>query len=72
MICFCYWSWKKYVMFYSLGKYVIIGNLKKEIVDVLLGKQVNVCMVFFVCFFVWKEDVGEEYEEGMVFVEFML
>ena len=29
-IRFRYWSRKKYAMFYSLGKYVTIGNLKKE------------------------------------------
>lgn len=37
-IRFRYWSRKKYAMFYSLGKYVTIGNLKKEIADVSLGK----------------------------------
>ena len=41
-IRFRYWSRKKYAMFYSLGKYVTIGNLKKEIADVSLGKQANV------------------------------
>ena len=47
-IRFRYWSRKKYAMFYSLGKYVTIGNLKKEIADVSLGKQANVCTAFSV------------------------
>jgi len=59
-------------MFYSLGKYVTIGNLKKEIADVSLGKQANVCTAFSVCSSARKEDAGEEYEEGMAPVESML
>lgn len=30
-IRFRYWSRKKYAMFYSLGKYVTIGNLKRRL-----------------------------------------
>ena len=71
-IRFRYWSRKKYAMFYSLGKYVTIGNLKKEIADVSLGKQANVCTAFSVCSSARKEDAGEEYEEGMAPVESML
>ena len=61
-IRFRYWSRKKYAMFYSLGKYVTIGNLKKA----------NVCTAFSVCSSARKEDAGEEYEEGMAPVESML
>ena len=57
-IRFRYWSRKKYAMFYSLGKYVTIGNLKKEIADVSLGKQANVCTAFSVCSSARKEDAG--------------
>ena len=71
-IRFRYWSRKKYAMFYSLGKYVTIGNLKKEIADVSLGKQANVCTAFSVCSSARKEDAGEEDEEGMAPVESML
>ena len=48
-IRFRYWNRKKYAIFYSLGKCVTIGNLKKEIADVSLGKQANVCTAFSVC-----------------------
>ncbi len=64
-IRFRYWNRKKYAIFYSLGKCVTIGNLKKEIADVSLGKQANVCTAFSVCSSARKEDAGEEYEEGM-------
>ena len=37
-IRFRYWNRKKYAIFYSLGKCVTIGNLKKEIADVSLGQ----------------------------------
>ena len=42
-----------------------LRNLKKEIADVSLGKQANVCTAFSVCSSARKEDAGEEYEEGM-------
>ncbi len=71
-IRFRYWNRKKYAIFYSLGKCVTIGNLKKEIADVSLGKQANVCTAFSVCSSARKEDAGEEYEEGMPPVESML
>lgn len=71
-IRFRYWNRKKYAIFYSLGKCVTIGNLKKEIADVSLGKQANVCTAFSVCSSARKENAGEEYEEGMPPVESML
>lgn len=37
------WSRKGYAMFASLGKCVTIGNLRKGVADVSLGKQVQVC-----------------------------
>ena len=58
-IRFRYWSRKKYAMF-------------KDIADLSLGKQANVCTAFSVCSSARKEDAGEEYEEGMAPVESML
>ena len=49
-----------------------LDDLKKEIADVSLGKQANVCTAFSVCSSARKEDAGEEYEEGMAPVESML
>ena len=73
MIRFRRWSRKKYAVFYSLGKCVTIGNLRKEIADASLGKQAHVCTVCgSVCSSARKEDAGEEYEEGTALVEAML
>ena len=58
-IRFRYWNRKKYAIFYSLGKCVTIGNLKKEIADVSLGKQANVCTAFSVCL-LYTSDAADE------------
>lgn len=57
------WSRKSYAMFYSLGKCVTIGNLKKEIADISLGKQNHVCTAFSVCQSMRKDDAEKEYGE---------
>lgn len=41
IIRFRYWIRKAYAMFCSLGKCVTIGNLRKGIADISLGKQAN-------------------------------
>lgn len=67
------WSRKGYAMFYSLGKCVTIGNLKKGIADVSLGKQANVCTSFSVCLPLVQEDPAEdEWDEGMIPSEYLL
>lgn len=71
-IRFRHWSRKGYAVFCSLGKCVTIGNLKKEIADVSLGKQENVCTAFSVCSSMREEDAGGEYEEETAPVESML
>ena len=43
LVRFRCWSRKGYAMFASLGKCVTIGNLRKRVADVSLGKQVQVC-----------------------------
>lgn len=67
------WSRKGYAMFYSLGKCVTIGNLKKGIADVSLGKQANVCTSFSVCLpFVQEDRAEDEWDEGMIPSEYLL
>ena len=45
IIRFRRWSRKGYAIFCSLGKSVVIGNLKKGIVEIALKKQSNVCVL---------------------------
>lgn len=67
------WSRKGYAMFYSLGKCVTIGNLKKGIADVSLGKQANICTSFSVCQPLQEEDHAEDkWDEGVNPFENML
>lgn len=58
------WCRKAYAMFCSLGKCVTIGNLKKGIADVSLGKQPNVCTSFSVCKFEEKEEISDDDKPG--------
>ena len=63
-IRFRYWSRKKYAMFYSLGKYVTIGNLKKEI-DYRLEEVVFDCDMA-ICFQPSKEkEIFEVMQEAV-------
>lgn len=67
------WSRKAYAMFFSLGKCVTIGSLKKGIADVSLGKQSDMCIMFSVCNPLEKEDADKEKaEEGLNPFEKML
>ena len=72
MIRFRRWSRKGYAMFYSLGKCVTIGNLKKGIADVSLGKQANVCTSFSVCLPVQEDKAEDKWDEGGNPSEYML
>lgn len=72
MIRFRRWSRKGYAMFYSLGKCVTIGNLKKGIADVSLGKQANVCTSFSVCLPVQEDNAEDKWDEGGNPSEYML
>ena len=45
IIRFRRWSRKGYAIFCSLGKSVVIGYLKKGIVEIALKKQSNVCVL---------------------------
>lgn len=54
------WSRKGYAMFFSLGKCVTIGSLKKGIADVSLGKQANICLSFSVCPSVTEEEAEDK------------
>lgn len=59
IIRFRRWSRKAYAAFFSLGKCVAIGCLKKKIADISLKKQPNVCTLFSVC----RPETDDEREE---------
>ena len=58
IIRFRRWSRKGYAIFCSLGKSVVIGYLKKGIVEIALKKQSNVCVLSTV----GRQDITDEKE----------
>lgn len=72
VIRFRRWSRKGYAMFCSLGKCVTIGNLKKGIADVSLGKQANVCTLSSVCLPSHEDNAGDQWDDEITPTEYML
>lgn len=72
VIRFRRWSRKGYAMFCSLGKCVTIGNLKKGIADMSLGKQANVCTSFSVCLPLQEDNADDQWDDEVTPAEYML